>query len=306
MRMPRSRSTRLALACCITAACAATWAGIVVGQSTTTTPDLQKRLDLLVKALTITRDRHVLKPEVVSLMDGAIRGMLEKIDPDAHYFTATELARFRANTARAEEQAGIGLAIRKDAGQRRGAPSGFRVVAATTGSAAAEAGIRSGDLVTHVDDEAVAGWPSADVEARFVGASGTKVALRLVRQGSEHPFEVALIRRSATTALTANSTNRQHRTTHYPRDRSFDRERRPHRTLCTKCRRTRPVRRRPRPQELPWRLPRVCSTPRRRIPGLRHHRLGKQPSQSRADPSRCRPPRQPRPRQADYGPRQRR
>ena len=182
---------------CASVLCGA-WGSVVISQSQSTIPDLQKRLELLAQSMTLIRDRHVLKPDVASLLDGAIRGMLEKADPDAHYYNREELERLRSAQSDPAQFAGIGVAIRKDPGQRRGQAGGLHVVAALNGGAAAKAGIKSGDLITHVDDEAMLGQPISNAEARLIGPAGSKVALRIVRRASDAPFDVLLTRAAIT------------------------------------------------------------------------------------------------------------
>ena len=162
--------------------------------------DLQKRLELLAEAMTIIRDRHISKPEATALLDGAIRGMLEKTDPDAHYFNKEQLAHLRADRTSPLDLAGTGLTIHKDPGLRRGLPGGFRVVSAIDGSPAARAGLKAHDLVTHINGEALAGWPVGAAESKLFGPPGTTVILTVIRRGSESDFDVTLERRPLTVA----------------------------------------------------------------------------------------------------------
>ncbi len=170
------------------------WASMAASQAPTPPLDLQKRLELLAQSMTLIRDRHVLKPEAASLLDGAIRGMLEKVDPDSHYFNVDELAGLRRTQTQPQATAGIGIAIRKEPGQRRGQPGGARVIAATSGGAAADFGIKTDDIITHINGNAIATLAASTIETSFLGAPGSQLQLRVQRRGSETPFEVSLTR----------------------------------------------------------------------------------------------------------------
>lgn len=67
------------------------------------------------------------------------------------------------------------------------------------GGPAHRAGIRPGDILTHVDGQATAGSSfEAVVTKRLRGVAGTPVVLTLIRPGTDRPFKVTLIRRQLT------------------------------------------------------------------------------------------------------------
>jgi carboxyl-terminal processing protease len=148
-------------------------------------------IERLARAIEIVRRRYVSEPESATLVDNAIRGMLTRLDPDAHYLSPAELASLRAAE---RATAGIGLHFRKEPAARA-TPGGLLVIAADDGSPAARAGLRSRDLVTAIDARSVDGRMSISEAARLLGGrAGDPVRLTVVRRGVSEPLTLTLLR----------------------------------------------------------------------------------------------------------------
>jgi len=109
------------------------------------------------------------------LMEAAIRGVLEKLDPYSNYIGPNEMKDFK--TAVENEYGGIGIQI----DVRRGR---LMIVSPLAGSPAARAGLQSGDLIVEID-----GKPSTEItmdEAirRLKGEAGTSVGVTLMHPPS--------------------------------------------------------------------------------------------------------------------------
>ena len=109
------------------------------------------------------------------LMEAAIRGVLEKLDPYSNYIGPSEMKDFK--TAVENEYGGIGIQI----DVRRGR---LMIVSPLAGSPAARAGLQSGDLIVEID-----GKPSTEItmdEAirRLKGEAGTSVGVTLMHPPS--------------------------------------------------------------------------------------------------------------------------
>lgn len=99
-------------------------------------------LKLFNEALYLIVNNYVQPVQIDTLMDGAYRGMLESLDPGNEYLTADKYG--KAALGQPSGPADVGLAVSK----RRGY---VVVVAVISKSPAAEAGIRSGDLIISID-----------------------------------------------------------------------------------------------------------------------------------------------------------
>ena len=69
-----------------------------------------------------------------------------------------------------------------------------KVVAPMDDTPAAKAGIMSGDLITHIDDEAVQGLTLEQAVNKMKGPVNTKTRLKIVRKGTDAPIEVSIMR----------------------------------------------------------------------------------------------------------------
>ena len=68
------------------------------------------------------------------------------------------------------------------------------MVAPIDESPAAKAGIRAGDIITHLDDEAVQGLTLNQAVDKMRGPVNTKIRLKVVRKGQDKPLEVSIVR----------------------------------------------------------------------------------------------------------------
>lgn len=118
------------------------------------------------------------------LIDDALRGLVGGLDPYSSYLDAEEYADLRVSTA--GTYAGIGIEVST-------ADRALRVVRPFRDSPAATAGIRSGDVISAIDGDAV----GADLDgamARMRGPRGSQVKLSIMRAGSALPLEFTVER----------------------------------------------------------------------------------------------------------------
>lgn len=95
-------------------------------------------------------------------------------DRFAHYYSAEEWAEELA--ASAGNSFGIGTYVVSD-------PMGALIVHPMKNSPAESAGLLTGDLITEVDGESIAGYTLSNVTSLIAGESGTEVVLTIVRGG---------------------------------------------------------------------------------------------------------------------------
>ncbi len=145
----------------------------------------------------IARDWHVASPGKPQLVAGAIEGLLSRLDPEAELYTRSDLRRISRFAP--SGGAGVGIELRREPAQRRSERRGYRVISTRDASPAALAGIKAGDLITHVD-----GLPAGDIQhlammhVSLAGAPGTGVRVVLERADDEaSPEEVVLERTDA-------------------------------------------------------------------------------------------------------------
>jgi len=120
-----------------------------------------------------------------ALMQSAVRGLLLDLDPHSAYMKKADAEEFDELTSGAYD--GVGLELQQ-------LPEGaVRVIAPLDDSPAERAGLRSRDLIIAIDGKPlVAG--DGDASAPLRGKAGTKVVVRVVREGTPKPFDVTLVR----------------------------------------------------------------------------------------------------------------
>jgi carboxyl-terminal processing protease len=112
-----------------------------------------------------------------------ITGMISSLDDRSAYYDAAAFRELQVPSS----AAGTGLELAMDAGFAK-------VVSPIEGTPASRAGIRSGDLISRIDDQPVKGLTLEEVVKRLRGKPGTEVKLTLTRAGEAAPREVTLKR----------------------------------------------------------------------------------------------------------------
>jgi carboxyl-terminal processing protease len=119
------------------------------------------------------------------LLENAIRGMLSGLDPHSAYLDLSEFKDLREGTS--GEFGGLGIEVSME--------DGFvKVVAPIDETPAAEAGVKSGDLIIRLDDTPVKGLSLAEAVEIMRGEPGSKIILTIIREGADKPLKLELTR----------------------------------------------------------------------------------------------------------------
>lgn len=140
---------------------------------------------VLNEVLERVRGEYVDRIDDQRLVDAAINGILEELDPHSTYLNPDQYEEVRISTS--GNYTGVGLDVSVDDGR-------VTVVAPLDGAPAARAGILPGDVVVSVDDLPVSQDNVDDAVNRMRGAIGTEVMVGVMREGSEQPLRFALTR----------------------------------------------------------------------------------------------------------------
>ena len=119
------------------------------------------------------------------LVQDAINGMVNGLDPHSEYLDAKDYKEFRESTS--GKFVGVGIEIAPKDGL-------IQVVSPIEGSPAARAGIQAGDLITRIDDTAVKGLPLDKAVKLMRGKPGTQVRLTLVRKSTNRTMTLVITR----------------------------------------------------------------------------------------------------------------
>lgn len=119
------------------------------------------------------------------LIGDAIGGMVSGLDPHSQYFDKTSFKEFREGTT--GKFVGVGIEIGMEDGL-------VKVVSPIEGSPAFRAGLKSGDLITKIDDTFVKGLSMDQAVKRMRGEPATKVVLTIFRKSESRSFPVTIVR----------------------------------------------------------------------------------------------------------------
>lgn len=120
-----------------------------------------------------------------TLLEDALRGMIAGLDPHSTYLEPDEFQSLQAHTS--GEFGGLGIEV--------GIEDGFvRVITPIDDTPAQRAGVKTGDLITKLDDKPVQGMELNEAVDLMRGKPGSKVVLTIVREGEEKPLEIEVIR----------------------------------------------------------------------------------------------------------------
>src|SRR5574344_969167 len=119
------------------------------------------------------------------LITDAISGMVSSLDPHSQYFDKKSFKEFREGTT--GRFVGVGIEITME-------DSLVKIVSPIEGSPAHRAGLKSGDMITKIDDTAVRGLSLNEAVKRMRGEPQTKVTLTIFRKDESRTFPVTITR----------------------------------------------------------------------------------------------------------------
>ena len=144
-----------------------------------------EQLNLFGEVFDRIRSGYVEDVNSSDLISAAIRGMLTSLDPHSGYMPPDSFQDMQVDTRGAF--GGLGIEVTQE--------DGFvKVVSPMDGTPASEAGIQSGDFITHVDGEAILGLTLSEAVDKMRGPVGSEVSLTIVRNLDEEPFDIVIIR----------------------------------------------------------------------------------------------------------------
>src|SRR3982074_2034352 len=128
--------------------------------------DTYRQLSLFGDIFERVRAHYVEKPDDSKLVEAAINGMLNGLDPHSSYMDTKSFRDMQVQTR--GEVGGRGPGVTTEGGLGT-------VVTPIDDTPAAKAGIRAGDVITHLDDEAVQGLTLNQAVEKMRGQGNTKI-----------------------------------------------------------------------------------------------------------------------------------
>ena len=176
-------------------------AGPLVAQDASENASVYEQLDLFGDIFERIRAQYVEEVEPGDLIEAAIDGMLSSLDPHSSYLSPKDAADMRVQTR--GSFGGLGIEVTQEEGF-------VRVVSPMDGTPADDAGMATGDYITHVDGESLLGLTLDEAVNKLRGPVGSEIIITVVREGVDEPFDVSIIRDTikltAATARTVGNT----------------------------------------------------------------------------------------------------
>src|SRR5437660_4886411 len=147
--------------------------------------DTYRQLNLFGDVFERVRADYVEKPDDAKLIEAAINGMLNGLDPNSSYMDNKSYRDMQVQTK--GQFGGLGIEVTMEQGL-------VKVVAPIDDTPAARAGIMAGDIITHLDDEQVQGLTLNQAVEKMRGPVNTKIRLKIMRKGQDKPIEVSITR----------------------------------------------------------------------------------------------------------------
>ena len=147
--------------------------------------ELYPQLGLFGDVFEHVREHYVEEVSDSDLIEAAIDGMLSSLDPHSRYLNPKNFEEVQIQTR--GEFGGLGIEVTMENGL-------VKVIAPIDDTPAQRAGIKPGDLVTHLDDEPVLGLTLEQAVEKMRGPVDSEITLTIRRRGLEEAIVVPITR----------------------------------------------------------------------------------------------------------------
>src|SRR5215467_5707930 len=146
-----------------------------------------QQLSIFTEVLSRIQNDYVDEPNVKNAVDGAIRGLIESVDPFGGYLGPKDVAFYKDFTANPSKTPGIGVVLAKPA--RLGYPV---IISAIPGGPASKAGLNSGDIIESIDGMTTRELNLVQVNAMLSIPAGKNAALSIIKARRSEPEPVSV------------------------------------------------------------------------------------------------------------------
>ena len=144
-----------------------------------------EELQQLAAVFGMVKSDYVEPVDEKKLINDAISGMVAGLDPHSQFFDKKNFKEFREGTT--GRFVGVGIEIGMEDGL-------VKIVSPIEGSPAFRAGLKSGDLISKIDDTFVKGLSLDQAVKRMRGEPSTKVQLTIFRKSESRSFPITIVR----------------------------------------------------------------------------------------------------------------
>ena len=147
--------------------------------------DLQTMFRMFTRVLKTIEINYVEEEDPADLVEKGIEGMVNSLDPYSDFLTPDESEEWDIRTR--GEFGGLGIQISQIDGW-------ITVIAPIEGTPAYRAGIMAGDRIVEIEGKSSWGMKLRDAVKKLRGEPGTKVTIKVKREGVDEPIEFTITR----------------------------------------------------------------------------------------------------------------
>jgi carboxyl-terminal processing protease len=163
--------------------------GLGVKASTNNTDDSYRQLGVYSEVLSRIRTEYVEDPNIASVTNGALHGLLESLDADSSYLDPQEYKDYKQR--KGEGKATIGASISKRYGYAA-------VISVIPGGPSDKAGMSSGDIIEAIEGRTTRDMSLAEIDGLLAGQPGSVINVSIVRPRKAQPVKTAITREMVT------------------------------------------------------------------------------------------------------------
>jgi carboxyl-terminal processing protease len=156
-----------------------------VQHGTTAIEDTYDKLKVFTEILSLIQSNYVDEVKSRELIYGAVKGMLDTLDPHTAFMTPEAFKEMQVETSGSFGGLGIEITVKDRM---------LTVVAPIDGTPADRAGIQPGDRIVKIEGQLTKDLTLMDAVRKLRGPKGSKVTIGILREGILEPFEVTLVR----------------------------------------------------------------------------------------------------------------
>ena len=176
--------TRLSVLLISTPVLAFVLVGGLMGKEPASGEQTFQHLRLFEEVVELVMNNYVGEVQIDRVMEGAMRGLGDGLDPDSAYLKPTEVKSLETNEAQPDGELGIELTRRYY----------LHVIAARDGSPAHKAGLRTADTIRAIDGKPTRDMSVFEGTRLLRGKPGTKVTVTIIRGNAADPHEITMVR----------------------------------------------------------------------------------------------------------------
>jgi carboxyl-terminal processing protease len=156
-----------------------------LGVKASTNDGAYRQLGVYSEVLSRIRSEYVEEPNIQTVTDGSLHGLLESLDANSSYLSPTEYKTYKQR--KADGKGEIGASVSKRFGYAA-------VISVVPGGPADKAGIENGDILEAIEGKSSHDMSLAEVNAALTGQPGSNITFSIVRARRAEPQKVTVTR----------------------------------------------------------------------------------------------------------------